>query len=244
MDVAKTDPAAPLRVWLDIGYDGGRYGAWMLDLPGCFAWRADHAAALAAAPDAAAGFLRWLRDHGEDGGFAPPGPAQLVGEASSTVVGGYERQATFAADHREVSADELAAARRRLTWAREDLLGFLPGVLAARHDDSGTGVDGRPEVAPEVVVRHVAGGEIWLAGRLDGAARYAGPGRDAELEAYLSASREWALGQLERLWAVDPSLERVDGKGETWTLAKVIRRMVCHSLDHLAELERRLPAAG
>ncbi|CAN5403179.1 hypothetical protein BH20CHL6_BH20CHL6_11170 [soil metagenome] len=28
----------PIRVWLEPGYDNGRYGAWMLDWPGCFVW--------------------------------------------------------------------------------------------------------------------------------------------------------------------------------------------------------------
>jgi hypothetical protein len=31
-----------------------------------------------------------------------------------------------------------------------------------------------------------------------------------------------------------------DRMGETWTLAKVLRRLIYHSLDHLDELDRRL----
>jgi ribosomal protein S18 acetylase RimI-like enzyme len=36
---------------------------------------------------------------------------------------------------------------------------------------------------------------------------------------------------------------RTDGKGERWTLAKVVRRSLYHSLDHLDELDRRLALA-
>ena len=35
-------------------------------------------------------------------------------------------------------------------------------------------------------------------------------------------------------------LARTDGKGETWTLRKVVRRYLYHSIDHLRELDQRL----
>jgi hypothetical protein len=37
----------------------------------------------------------------------------------------------------------------------------------------------------------------------------------------------------------DAALVASDGKGEEWTLAKVLRRTLYHSLDHLAELDAR-----
>jgi GNAT superfamily N-acetyltransferase len=93
----------------------------------------------------------------------------------------------------------------------------------------------------------VAGAEIWLGSRLDPAARYDGPSGDevpeAHLDAYPEASRAWAIDNLRRLHAADPAATRTDGKGESWTLAKVVRRYVYHSIDHLRELDRRLGRA-
>jgi hypothetical protein len=37
-------------------------------------------------------------------------------------------------------------------------------------------------------------------------------------------------------------MEAIDGKGEEWTLAKVLRRSLYHSLDHFGELETRYAA--
>jgi predicted RNase H-like HicB family nuclease len=242
-----------VRVWLDAGYDGGRYAAWLLDHPGAMTWRATREAAIAAAPGALTGHLAWLADHGETALPASPEPGSepvVIEEVPSTTLEGRERQAVFLADRRAVGADDLATASRRLGWARGDLLALLPGVLAAAEGDGAPalegadalGPDGRPESPVVAVVRHLADAEVWLAGRLDPGARYGGPGRVDPLGDHLAGSRAWALEQLERYRAADPVFERADRGGEIWTLAKVIRRMLAHSLDHLAELERRLPA--
>ena len=49
----------PIRVSLEPGYDFGRFGAWVLDLPGCATWRDDRAATLASVPAAVASFGAW-----------------------------------------------------------------------------------------------------------------------------------------------------------------------------------------
>jgi hypothetical protein len=54
-----------IRVWLEPGYDYGRFGAWVLDLPGCFVWAGDREGALAAVPSAVERFGAWLEGHGE-----------------------------------------------------------------------------------------------------------------------------------------------------------------------------------
>ena len=56
----------------------------------------------------------------------------------------------------------------------------------------------------------------------------------------LAAIRAWMIDRLHELQTRDAGEERTDGKGETWTLAKVVRRHVYHGLDHLWELDRRL----
>ena len=42
---------------------------------------------------------------------------------------------------------------------------------------------------------------------------------------------------LDRIVTTDPARHVDDGRGEMWTPAKVMRRLIMHSLDHLGELE-------
>jgi hypothetical protein len=161
---------------------------------------------------------------------------------------GVEVNATFAADHRPVEEVELEGCLRWMDFAREDLARVAASVaehestLGALDPAGGAGADGTPGREAEAVLRHLADTEIWLGSRLDPAARFEGP-RDGDLDDYLDATRAWALVNLRRLRTIDPGLSRVDSKGETWTLAKVLRRYVYHSFDHVAELERRLTEA-
>lgn len=233
-----------VRVWLEPGYDHGRAGAWLLDLPGCFTWRDDRAAALAAAPGATRGFAAWLARHGESVATPAGDEVTVVEEVPARRLDdGYEINATFEADRRAVSEDELEAAVRRLGFAREDLLGAVERIHAreAGHGRLGSTPDGdRRSRSARGVLRHLGGAEIWLSGRLDRSLRYDGPEFDAGELDYLAATRAWAIGTLRTLHARNATLEGVDSKGETWTLAKVLRRLVYHSLDHLGELERRL----
>ncbi len=89
---------APLRLGLEPGYDGGRVGAWLLDLPGAFGWARNAEAAVSQAPSVAGWWRDWLARHGE--AWPPPGiaSADVVEEVPVSVVDGYERNATFAAD--------------------------------------------------------------------------------------------------------------------------------------------------
>ncbi len=236
-----------VRVWLEPGYDHGRWGAWLLDLPGCFTWRDDRATALVAAPGAARGFAVWLARHSESHGVAGDGALTVVEEVPARLLDdGYEINATFAADRRAVSEEELEAAVRRLGFAREDLLGAVERLHAreAGHGRLGSSPDGdRRSRSARGVLRHLGGAEVWLSGRLDRSLRHDGPEFDAGELDYLAATRAWAIATLRTLHARDPALEGIDSKGETWTLAKVLRRLVYHSLDHLGELERRLAEA-
>ncbi len=237
-------PLAPLRVWLERDYDGGQWGAWLLDLPGAFSWAPSRALALSQSPSTLGWFRDWLARHGEQSDLPAVGSVEEVEAAAATVVDGYERNATFAMDRRPVTADELEAAIRRLDHARHDLAGVATAVRA-REAASGaleTASDAG-ERTPDEVLRHLAGAEVWLGSRLDPAARFDGPPRDGEPDAYLEATRAWAIANLRRLHAADPGASRTDGKGESWTLAKVVRRYVYHSIDHLRELDRRLGRA-
>lgn len=233
-----------IRVWLEPGYDRGRFGAWMLDLPGCFVWRDGREAAISAAAPRAQAFVRWLADHGEVAPFDVAGGEEtdIIEEVAATSDGDYERNVTFAADRRSVPSEELKRTLRWLDLARADLLPAI-GRLRAKEASTGplptAGAD-RTERESDEMLRHLAGAEIWLAGRLDRSARYDGPAREGDVVTYLGATRAWANARVRELHRRDPELAGTDGEGETWTLAKVLRRLVYHSLDHLDEQDRRL----
>ncbi len=247
-------PDERLRVWLELDYDHGRVAAWLLDWPGAFVWGTDRESALARAPSAAWRFVDWLAEHGEevtDPANAEPGVAEEA--AAYRLDDGYEVNATFAADDRAVSADEVETQIRRLGYAREDLeelrariedFGAAGGLLPVE-DRSGEASAGAasPGREPADVLRHVAGAEAWFVSRLDGSARYEGPSRDADAGTYLEATRSFLVDGLRRFATEDPQTVRTDGKGERWTLAKLLRRALYHSLDHLDELDRRLALA-
>jgi predicted N-acetyltransferase YhbS len=235
---------APLRVWLERDYDGGRWGAWLLDVPGAFSSAVSRPLAVSQSPSTLGWFRDWLARHGEQLDLPAISSVEEVEEAAATVVDGYERNATFEMDRRSVGADELDAAIRRLDYARQDLVAVVTGVRA---HEAGSGplptASDIGERTADEVLRHLAGAEVWLGSRLDAAARFDGPPRDGDPDAYLEATRAWAIDNLRRLYAADPAASRVDGKGEAWTLAKVLRRYVYHSIDHLRELDRRLGRA-
>src|SRR4051812_21165249 len=186
----------PLRVWLETGYDGGNFGAWMLDVPGAFGWARSRELAVSQSSAAWGWFRDWVGRHGEelDASFGFP---EIAEEIPATRDEGYERNATFADDARPMDADELETSLRRMTYAREDLLALVPALeaLPATATDSD-----RP--AGEVL-RHLAGAETWLGSRLDPGARFDGAAGDDEPATYLAATREWATQNLRSLHARD-----------------------------------------
>jgi GNAT superfamily N-acetyltransferase len=226
----------------------------MLDWPGFFVWGTSREGALARGQARAMGFVEWLRRHGEDVPWPVPGRETVMEEVPAVVLeGGYEVNATFEADRRPVERAELERSLGWLTFAHADLLEIRRRIATVEESGVRLPVEQRaaPAVAagaddgrdPDAVLRHVSGAEAWLASRLDRSLRYEGAPRDGDLDEYVAGSHEWAIAQLRELWSRDPARSGMDGKGETWTLAKVLRRIVYHSLDHLDELDRRLAVA-
>jgi len=225
----------PLRLGLEPGYDGGRTGAWLLDIPGAFGWAPTRDAAISQSPSVAGWWREWLARHGEPWPLGEVGPAVITEEVPASVEDEFERNALFAHDERPLGRDEIETAIGRLEAARADLTGLIDrlGIVDAPEG----------ERTAEDVLRHLGGSEIWLGSRLDPAARYPGRTDEPDPRTHLAATRGWAVENLRRLHATDPASRRVDSKGEAWTLAKVVRRYVYHSVDHLRELDRRLARA-
>ncbi len=228
----------------------------MLDWPGCFAWGRSRDAVLARAHPAVHRFVSWLADHGESLVGPEPGRPEIVEEVPAVLVDGYELNALFAVEQREVGGVELEQAIRRIGWAREDLLALAEridafegskGSLPPESRDAGeTALGAQAGRTADAVLRHVAGAGIWLSSRLDralGAVRYDGPTRDGERTPFVEAAHAWAMARVRDLHSTDAVGVATDGKGERWTLAKVLRRHLYHQLDHLEELDRRLCVA-
>ncbi len=229
-----------IRVWLEPGYDFGRFGVWMLDLPGCFVWADDREAALARVPERVNEFRAWLDRHGRGAQLPETTALTVVEEVPATWVDDEEINATFEADRRIVTTEDLDQWLGWLGDARADLIELLGKLNPAtdQHQVARRSRDRDADRPVAAVARHVGGAEIWMVGRLDRSCRYEGPGLDADLRTYLAATRSWAVERIETIQRNDPAVEATDRRGESWTIGKVLRRLIYHSLDHLAELER------
>lgn len=234
----------PLHVWLEPGYDGGRVGAWSRDLPGAFASAATSERATSAVLTATGRVREWLEAHGDDAGLGTVGRVEIEGEVAAVPrPDGYEVNATFPWDRRPLSPGEAATTARRLGWLLDDLRAVLADI------DRFEAANGplQPDVAPgqwsvDDELRHVGGAAAWFAGRLDGAV-YDGPRDGADPRSVLVGGHDWAAGRVLALADGDDGSAVTDEHGETWTLAKVVRRLVYHAFEHLWDLDRRLARA-
>jgi GNAT superfamily N-acetyltransferase len=225
----------PLRLALEPNYDGGRVGSWLVELPGAFGWASDREAAVSQSPSVAGWWREWLARHGEAWPLGWIGSPAVEEEVATDDTGGYLRLATFTSDLAPLDGRTLEASLHRLDWARRDLADLLDRLAAV---DAAEG-----ERTADEVLRHIAGVEAWLGSRLDPSARYPGSLEEPDPAALLGATRAWAIDNLRRQHTAGPVAERTDSKGERWTVAKVVRRYVYHSVDHLRELDRRLARA-
>ena len=179
------DGFAMLPVWVEAGYDGGRFAGWVPSVPGVLAVADSHARAISLAVTNTARVRGWLEAHDDEAGIPRMWRGELAGEVEATTDGDYEVNATLPTDRRVVDDVEVATAIRRLGWARDDLLD-VAGRIAAL--EAGGGAlptnDERGERHPDEVAaprRRVGGlapGPVAGRGSLRGAdGRRAGHGR-------------------------------------------------------------------
>ena len=239
--VATTDDFAPLRVWLEPGYDG-RIAAWVTDVPGVLAVADTRDRALSGALTVTGRVREWLEAHGDEVVVPRIRRPEIAGEIPTVrEADGYEAKAVLPPDLRPVSHEEAASALRHMAWARQDQLDVLGRIDAW---EAGNGPlpcnPGAGARTPLEIARHLAGAEVWVTGRLPGAGRFDGRLDDVPVAEALASSRAWMADRVRALALTDDGTGTVDRHGETWTLAKVLRRLQAHGFDHLWELQRRL----
>ena len=134
-------------------------------------------------------------------------------------------------------------ATRRLGWLVDDLLAVLADIdrfeAAQRPAAFGRG-GGRVVDRRGTPPSRQRGGLVRRPARRGGL-RAAVDGADPRAEA--AGAHAWAAERVVALAAPTTGRRSTDGHGETWTLAKVVRRLVYHAFEHLWDLERRLARA-
>ena len=204
--------------------------AWLLDHIGCVGVGLDPDAALAQIPDAVD---RYLRFAGPLGIGPPQGRDDIVERFECFWVDRYEVNPIWSVDQIPATRADIAFARAMIGPGRTALLS-----LAAHAADGASG-----DRSVEKMLRHIADAEWWYGSRLEeDPERVRGHAAEDEPDQRrrLERVRGWFLDVLDGAPALGV-LERVH-RGERWTPRKVVRRAIYHELDHLRELEARVPA--
>lgn len=212
--------------------------AWSLEHLGFATWAPTRAAVVARAPGKLREYVTWSSANGIPAAAATLPPVDVV-----TVV-----------EH--VAGDEIAFAHDRLPAASAEIRRCL-ALLRATRNDLLRAVDGLPDelldfdpryrrFAPwarwrtiREVMTHIAATEVGYYLPLIG---YAGPAHDplaAEpWRELLERGRAETVAFLETLVGSDDRLRLTDGADETWSVRKVLRRLVWHERLHAKSIGR------
>ncbi|MDP2948794.1 MAG: type II toxin-antitoxin system HicB family antitoxin [Chloroflexota bacterium] len=229
------------RVNLEVGRDGSCM-AHVVELPGCIAMGATREETVAAAREAIARHLAWLRQHGE------PAPADdgIDVEVAETVsaAGSFpgtpgDQVGFFASDREPPTDEEIERALRWAEYSRRDLLALFQDVpRQAPSTGSGQALDwspdlpaGRQAAGPWTmrrILEHIASAEAFYVTRLDAEA-------DRGPSSLLSVLRDAASRRLRSLSSEERATVRTP-RGEPWSARKVLRRFLEHEHEHLGQL--------
>jgi hypothetical protein len=202
---------------LQAGLEEIEPGRWLVnvfDMPGCYSSAASMEAALAAAPDQARWYYRWLSS--KDGGFP-----EIDGDLRVQTIEQIPLRGFFEKDAQAIRPWDLDLALRVLAWNREDLLGYLR-TLEGRLEPPAA------DVIPKTLIEHIYRSELWLLSRLHLSTE------DLELPSGVLDRMEVVRQQVLALlpdW-VNSNLV-VSTENEKWSPRKVLRRLLWHDRDHI-----------
>lgn len=230
-----------IRIGLEKNIEEGRFLAYALDHPGCFAYGEDEAETLIRMPMAVLDYDKWIRDHtfepwaeftdldfriverfttyNLDENYLSVAPGQ-----------GYQVNAWFLDDWRPLTEEEINQALKVYHWQREELLAgyttLSSEILEKQRPGERWNITG--------IVKHVANAEHWYLSRLD----------LSKLEREdLSADPVERLTQLasevDRVFPSFPGVVEVRGlAGEFWSYRKIVRRTLWHQRDHIEHIKK------
>jgi hypothetical protein len=221
----------------------GRSQAWILGHPGCFAYGADGAQALAAVPQAIWSYSQWIDAH-TDASWLDEAEAKLaefqvedtwecysINDDYELVQDGYEVNAWFR--HDWIPLNEIDIQRGLLLhgWGREELYRTVrdlgEDLLQRTYPHERWSIAG--------ILKHIGGAEWWYLDRLGLA----------------FPRQELPEDPFERLEKVRPALAEilpglagsskvVGVNGEFWSPRKLLRRAVWHEYDHIEHIKKLL----
>ncbi len=219
---------ARYRLNLEVGEDGSCM-AHVAELPGCIAIGGTRDEAVDRAREAVAGYVEWLRRHGErleDGEIE-------VEVAEEAPVGGRfpgtpgDQVARFASDRGAVTDEDIERALRWLEWSRGELEETFAGVPYEELDwPPGS------QWTLRAILQHIASAEAWYLRHLEREAAH-------HLPSTLAAVRAWAQVRLRGVTAEERQALRMHD-GEEWTARKVLRRFLEHEREHLGQLREMM----
>lgn len=209
----------------------GRWIAWVLGHPGCFAYGDDRHEAFTAAEGAIQRYRKWIGAHTKQN-WLPEGKIEMRLDEyciNEQLEDGYEINAWFRHDWKPLTEEDIARGLLLLEWSREELLAAVEGLSAEAMEAEHPGE--RWPIAG--ILRHVGGAEWWYLDRL---------GLAFPREQVPSDPFERLKVVRARLIEVLPTLAEskqvVGVDHEFWSPRKMLRRAVWHERDHAQHIAR------
>lgn len=219
----------------------GKWTAYILDLPGCFAYGSDEQQALTALTNAIPAYYAWLRAHDD---YTPEvrGPWRVVPRETvrAHLLGEHEVGALFACEEQPTDDEELDWRLALLEWAYADLEALLRRMPAAAMEvQSPAG-----GWSLRQIVDHVAQAQLRYVAHLE--EPFTPPSIEQMPGPSVERLRQVHAACVARLRATtDLQRTRVlEERGERWSLRKVLRRSIWHVRDHTAQVERVVRDSG
>jgi len=210
----------------------GKWIAWVVDLPGCFARASARDEVVRCAPRAIADYFNWRDGYERVSSEAIEQMGIEVVEEfrNYETLDGYWVNAFFAWDRRPLLAGEIDDVRWLLSCMRSDLISAVRRVPAAALDQP---IAGERFGTIAGILTHAATAERWYLDKLGLAPQKETLGTDPF--AMLESVRRHLLMHLPR-FANDATVS--EGHGEFWSARKVARRALWHERVHTWHIQR------
>lgn len=229
-----------VKIGLENGLEG-RFVAWALEHPGCYAFGSDGPSAVIAMGRAVPEYAEWIASHTRDSWFDPEQmDLRLVDTWNTYYIdknyerdpGGLEINAFFLHDWKPLTSVEIDRGLQLLSWTREEMLHLLDGLSDAELDNRLEG----ERWSIRGIQAHLGTAEWWFLSRFGQAEVERGDLPKDPLARMESMRRR--LREVLPTWAQQELVLGVSG--ELWSPRKVLRRAVWHERDHIGHIRRLL----